>query len=86
MRNPGYDAYMIRNQSVFDRTSEQERGEALAHMTAADSIAIGEALLTSDIMRMAVFPDDDHPRSLAHSLGIESAAARKHAACDHARE
>jgi len=71
---------------MFERTVEQERRDALARMTAADSIAIGEALLTSDLMRLAVFPDDDHPRSLARSLGIESSAARKQAECDHGRK
>ncbi len=86
MTPPRYDAGMIKNPAVFDRTSEQERRDALEHMTAADSIAIGEALLTSDLMRLAVFPDDDHPRSLAKSLGIESTAARKQAVCDHGRE
>ena len=39
-------------------------------MTAEESIAIGEALLTSDLMRLAQFPDDDHPRSLAIALGL----------------
>jgi hypothetical protein len=77
---------MIRNQDAFERTSEQERRHTLAAMTAAESIAIGEALLTSDLMRLAVFPDDDHPRSLARSLGIESSAAKKQAACDHCQE
>jgi hypothetical protein len=39
-------------------------------MTVAESIAIGEALLTSEIMTIATFSDDDHPVSLAISLGI----------------
>ncbi|MBL6830666.1 MAG: hypothetical protein ISQ70_04535 [Pirellulales bacterium] len=77
---------MIKNRAAFDRASEQERWDALAGMTPAESIAIGEALLTSDLMRLAVFPDDDHPRSLARSLGIGSSAARKQAGCDHGRE
>lgn len=77
---------MIKNRAAFDRASEQERWDALAGMTPAESIAIGEALLTSDLMRLAVFPDDDHPRSLARSLGIESGAARKQAGCDHGRK
>lgn len=45
-------------------------------MTAAESIAIGEALLTSEIMNLAVPADDDRPRSLAIALWI---AARKKA-------
>jgi hypothetical protein len=77
---------MIKNQAAYERASEQERRNALAAMTPAESIAIGEALLTSDLMRLAVFPDDDNPRSLAHSLGIESSAARKQAECDHGRK
>jgi hypothetical protein len=44
-------------------------------MTAEDSIAIGEALLTSDLMRLAQFPDDDHPCSLAIALGLRTTAA-----------
>jgi hypothetical protein len=77
---------MIKNRAAFNRAAEQERRDALASMTPAESIAIGEALLTSDLMRLAVFPDDDHPRSLARSLGIESSDAGKQAGCDHGRE
>ena len=77
---------MIKNRAAFDRASEQERRDALADMSPAESIAIGEALLTSDLMPPAVLPADDHPRSLARSLGIESSAARKQAGCDHGRE
>jgi hypothetical protein len=44
-------------------------------MTVEESIAIGEALLTSDLMRLAQFPDDDHPRSLAIALGLRSTVA-----------
>ena len=44
-------------------------------MTAGESIAVGEALLTSDLMRLAQFPDDDHPCSLAIALGLRSTAA-----------
>ena len=35
-----------------------------------DSIAVLEALLTSELMDIAAFADDDHPMSLARSLGI----------------
>jgi hypothetical protein len=38
-------------------------------------IAIGEALLTSEIMRLAEFPAEDHPRSLALALGIAPSLA-----------
>lgn len=63
---------MIRNPEVFARQAEQSRWDALRQMTAEESIAVGEALLTSEIMTLAEFPDDDHPRSLAISLGISS--------------
>ena len=61
---------MIRNPKDYQRQAEQERWEALRRLTVDESIAIGEALLTSDIMRLAEFPADDHPRSLALALGI----------------
>lgn len=61
---------MIRNRDEHFRQSERERWDALRRMTAAESIAVGEALLTSDLMRLAVFAGDDQPRSLAISLGI----------------
>jgi hypothetical protein len=44
-------------------------------MTAAESIAIGEALLTSEIMRFVIPSDDAPPRSLAIALGIAPRAA-----------
>jgi hypothetical protein len=61
---------MIRNPTDYQRQAEQERWEALRRLTVDESIAIGEALLTSEIMRLAEFPADDHPRSLALALGI----------------
>jgi hypothetical protein len=61
---------MIRNPNDYQRQAEQERWEALRRLTVDESIAIGEALLTSEIMRLAEFPADDHPMCLALSLGI----------------
>ena len=61
---------MIRNPKDYQRQEEQERFEALRRLTVDESIAIGEALLTSDLMELAEFPADDHPRSLALALGI----------------
>jgi hypothetical protein len=61
---------MIRNQELYRRQADQERWDALRRMTVAESIAIGEAILTSDIMRLAEAPDDDQPQSLAIALGI----------------
>lgn len=67
---------MIKNPEAYRRRSEVERWDAIRQLTVQESIAIGEALLTSDIMRLAEFPDDDHPRSLAIALGIEPRVAR----------
>lgn len=39
-------------------------------MSMVESIALGEALLTSEVMDLAVFPDDDAPVSLAIALGL----------------
>jgi hypothetical protein len=41
-------------------------------MTIDESIAVGEALLTSELMRVSAFPADDHPVTLARALGITS--------------
>jgi hypothetical protein len=41
------------------------------------SIAVLEALLTSELMDIAVFADDDHPRTLARSLGIPAERLRR---------
>ena len=67
---------MIRNQEEFRREAEFDRWESLRRMSPEESIALGEALLTSEIMNMAEFPDDDHPRSLAIALGIRPTTAR----------
>jgi hypothetical protein len=55
-------------------------------MSVEESIAIGEALLTSDVMRLAEFPDDDHPLSLAIALGVTTTAAERPAVTDHGGE
>jgi hypothetical protein len=74
---------MIKDRAAYARVSEEERRQALRSMTAEESIAIGESLLTSDLMRLAVFPDDDHPRSLAIALRIGVDAAGGGAASGH---
>jgi len=61
---------MITNPELYQSWMERERWEALEKMTPEESIALGEALLTSEIMDVAEFPDDDHPLCLAISLGI----------------
>ena len=63
---------MIRNPKDYQRQEDQERFEALRRLTVDESIAIGEALLTSDLMELAEFPADDHPMCLALALGIAS--------------
>lgn len=66
---------MIRNLEHYRHQTDQERWEALRRMTVEESIAIGEALLTSEIMRLARSPADDHPRNLAIALGIAPRSA-----------
>lgn len=67
---------VINDTEAYRRESELERWEILRRMSPEESIAIGEALLTSEILAVAVFPDDDQPRSLAISLGIAPQAGR----------
>ena len=52
-------------------------------MSVQDSIAIGEALLTSELMRLAESPDDDRPLSLAIALRLGSKPVERQAAPDH---
>lgn len=68
---------MITNAQAHARQSEKERWEALRLLSVEDSIAIGEALLTSELMRLAEFPDDDRPVSLAIALRLRPEAARE---------
>jgi len=70
VRPSAYNPGMIRDLEAYRQLSEEERFEALRAMTAEESIALGEALLTSEVMDLAEFPDDDHPLSLAIALGI----------------
>lgn len=67
---------MIKNRETYRRESERERWQALRQMSAEESIAIGEALLTSELLRLAEFTDDDHPQSLAIALGIAPQVTR----------
>lgn len=69
---------MIKNADAYRRRSDAEDRETLACLSVEESIAIGEALLTSDLMRLAEFPDDDQPRSLTIALGIERRAGGGH--------
>lgn len=63
---------MIKSRKAYRKISEREDLKSLRSMTIEESIALGEALLTSEIMDLAVFPDDDRPKCLAISLGIKS--------------
>lgn len=61
---------MITDRAAYARMCEQERWDALRAMSLDDSIAVLEALLSSELEDIGVFADDDHPMSLARSLGI----------------
>lgn len=65
---------MITDRVAYERLCEREDRSALRKMTIADSIAVGEALLTSELMDIATFPDDDAPTSLAIALGLAADA------------
>jgi hypothetical protein len=61
---------VIRNIEAYRQNSEAEYWQDLARMSIEDTIKLGEALLTSEIFDARKFSDDDHPMSLARSLGI----------------
>ncbi|MGH7895784.1 MAG: hypothetical protein ACREQL_14020 [Candidatus Binatia bacterium] len=63
---------MITDRNAYERLCERERWDRLRAMTADESIALGEALLTSELMRIAAFPDRPRPVSLAVALGLPS--------------
>ena len=62
---------MIKDPAEYSRLCESEQWEALRRLSIEDSIAVGEALLTSEVMDLAVFARDSAPVSLAIALGIE---------------
>ena len=63
---------MIKDVDAYTKLDEREHWSRLEQMNIDESIAVGEALLTSELMDVAVFPDDDHPLSLARALGIRT--------------
>jgi hypothetical protein len=69
---------MIKDLDAYRKLSVEEEWQALRSMTIEESIALGEALLTSELMDIAEFPDDDHPLSLAKSLGIKTPVGEMH--------
>ena len=64
---------MITNRAAYERWCEAERWERLQRMSIDETIALGEALLTSELMDH-VTSTVDAPVSLAIALGI---AARR---------
>ena len=63
---------MIRDVDAHSKLDERQHWRTLEQMSIDESIAVGEALLTSELMDLAVFADDDHPLSLARALGIRT--------------
>lgn len=68
---------MIKNPKVYRKRSEKQRWDALSRLRIDETLAIGEALLTSEIMKIARFRKRRRPMSLAIALGIEQRAMRK---------
>jgi hypothetical protein len=63
---------VIKDIDAYQELDGQEHWSLLERMSIDESIAVGEALLTSELMALAVFADDDHPMSLARALGIRT--------------
>jgi hypothetical protein len=61
---------MIRDLEAYRRLCEDEHWQELSRMSLRESIELGEALLTSTLMDISEFPDDDRPMSLARALGL----------------
>jgi len=61
---------MLTNPEKYRKLSARARWKLLSEMTLEESIALGEALLTSEIMDLADFSEEDHPLCLAISLGV----------------
>ena len=62
---------LIKDQRKYQKTREKEYWDVLRSMSDKESLSLAEALLTTELMDLACFPDDDHPVSLAISLGIK---------------
>lgn len=62
---------MIKNPEIYRRRAEDLRWGTLQRMSPEESIAIGEALLTSEIMKVASFARRRRPKCLAIALGLE---------------
>ena len=81
-----YSIEVIRDEAAYRRQAEQDARADLRSMSVEESIAIGEALLTSDVMRLAVFPEHDRPRSLAIALGIDAQPTARRLTCRDGKE
>jgi hypothetical protein len=68
---------VIKDPVAYARLCENEHWDELRERSIDESIAVLEALLTSELMDVAVFADDDHPMSLARSLGIPAHRLRR---------
>lgn len=68
---------MIKDPAAYARLCENEHWDNLRETSIDASIAVLEALLTSELMDIAVFADDDRPMSLARSLGIPADRLRR---------
>jgi hypothetical protein len=66
---------VIRNLERFEELCTREDFEALRKLTVEESIALGEALLTSELMTLACFRADDAPTTLAIRLGLPRRAS-----------
>ena len=66
---------VIRDTVAYAELCEREERETLRRMTVDESIALGEALLTSELVLLCAAAEDDEPTSLAHALGIATARA-----------
>lgn len=72
-----YPGDMIKDQEAYARLCEREHWDELRAMSLDDSISVLEALLTSELMDVAVFADDDHPMTLLRSLRIPAERLRR---------
>jgi hypothetical protein len=71
-----YHLLVIRDYNAYRRFREEGRWRRLSEMSADDSIAVGEALLTSEIMDRFEFQDNGRPVNFARLLGLRSSLGR----------
>lgn len=68
---------MIKNVKTYRKHAERRRWQALQRLRPEDSIAIGEALLTSEIMAFVRSARRARTKCLAVALGISDPATRR---------